>query len=233
MWTIKHIFDGEYGCEDNTCDKGEPMVSVTLVNELGETVYENVPDSWLRLNGLDVGSEWPDYSNVVIETKDTVLKKAVFEDWRDIYRNLWRHAESARYMLWSPTASEDEARMRMERTLRFQKYHKYAFFVYDRHTGEAIGFAGMRCREPGVYEETGIALGPLYTGRGLGTQVLNALVDEAFRDGATVFWAACRTANEASRRLQMKCGFVFSHNEDRVDERDGSPYVLEYNIKKL
>ena len=73
-WIIKHIFDGEYGCEENTFDQGEPMVSVTLINEAGEEKMENAADSWLTLNQLDVGSKWPDDRNVSIETEDLILK---------------------------------------------------------------------------------------------------------------------------------------------------------------
>ena len=34
-WKIKHIFDGDYGCEERLPGEG-PKVSVTLVNESGE-----------------------------------------------------------------------------------------------------------------------------------------------------------------------------------------------------
>ncbi len=57
MWTIKHIFDGDFGCEESDCD--ELKVSVTLENENGETCIRNVSDSWLRDNKLDVGDLWP------------------------------------------------------------------------------------------------------------------------------------------------------------------------------
>lgn len=35
MWKIKHIFDGEYGCEELT-EGQQPKVSVTLINEKEE-----------------------------------------------------------------------------------------------------------------------------------------------------------------------------------------------------
>lgn len=58
MWKIKHIFDGDYGCEER--QPGEaPKVSVTLENESGEEKQITVEDAWLTENGLDVGSEWP------------------------------------------------------------------------------------------------------------------------------------------------------------------------------
>lgn len=57
MWKIKHIFDGDYGCE--ALQPGEkPKVSVTLINEQEQTRVVSVEDEWLTANGLDVGSEW-------------------------------------------------------------------------------------------------------------------------------------------------------------------------------
>lgn len=37
---------------------------------------------------------------MLLETKDIYLDKGKFEDWEDMYRNIWSRAESARYMLW-------------------------------------------------------------------------------------------------------------------------------------
>jgi hypothetical protein len=57
MWIIKHIFDGDYGCEE-TEPGSKAKVSVTLENESGEQRYESVEDDWLTENGLDIGSTW-------------------------------------------------------------------------------------------------------------------------------------------------------------------------------
>jgi uncharacterized membrane protein len=58
MWTIKHIFDGDYGCEE--LRPGEsPQVTVTLINEYGEEKTTRVTDVMLTANNLDVGSPWP------------------------------------------------------------------------------------------------------------------------------------------------------------------------------
>ena len=54
-----------------------------------------------------------DYSDVKLETKDLILKKAEFEDWKTIYYNLWRHKESAKYMLWQPTETDEDAKDRI------------------------------------------------------------------------------------------------------------------------
>lgn len=59
MWTIKQIYDGDYGCEELQLGQ-KPKVSVTLVNEDGEERYVSVEDAWLVENKLDVGSVWPE-----------------------------------------------------------------------------------------------------------------------------------------------------------------------------
>ena len=59
MWKIKHIFDGDYGCEA-LAPGAKPKVSVTIVNDAGEEKRISVEDDWLTENGLDVGSVWPE-----------------------------------------------------------------------------------------------------------------------------------------------------------------------------
>lgn len=171
------------------------------------------------------------YDDLILQGKDILLKKASFDDWEDIFQNLWRHPESARYMLWDPTFTEKEARDRMERTLAFQQKEKYSFFVYERSSGQAIGFAAMKETEKGVFDVMSIALGPAFTGRGYGKHVLQLLIREAFEVcGAERFLASCRRENLPSHVLQRKCGLVFSHFEDRTDPRTGAPYILENNV---
>ena len=81
-----------------------------------------------------------DYRDFYIETEDLILKKAVHEDWKDMYYNLWRHEESAKYMLWEVTKSEEKAIERIEKSIEFMKKNKYALFIYEKKTGKAIGF---------------------------------------------------------------------------------------------
>ena len=175
-----------------------------------------------------------DYSDVKLETTDLILKKAEFEDWQTIYHNVWRHEETAKYMLWKRTENEEEAKERMLLTIEFQKENKYALLIYLKETGEAIGFAGMRPLENNSYEETGIALGPCFVHKGYGKQVLNALTEEAKKQGAAKFLASNRVKNEASRALQHSCGFTFDFlSEEKTDPRTGEKYFVENNVKIL
>lgn len=176
----------------------------------------------------------PDYSSVLIETKDLILKKAVFDDWKSLYRNITSRPEAARYMLWNVDSSEDESIAKMHRTLEYQKNEKYALTVYCKNAEkpEAIGWASMHEIEPGIYEDMGIAIGPDYVGRGYGKQILNALCDEAKKQGATEFHCGYREKNLASKGLQDACGFEFDYrSEEKTDPRTGEVYVV-VNTKK-
>lgn len=64
-WTIRQIFDGDYGCEERLSGEG-PKVSVTLVDEKGLEKYVSVEDNWLTEQGLTEGSLWPE--NLTIQS---------------------------------------------------------------------------------------------------------------------------------------------------------------------
>lgn len=121
----------------------------------------------------------------------------------------------------------------MRRSISFQE-GKPAWFVYEKSSGEPIGFAGFREIEPGVFEDTGIAVGPAFVGKGYGKEILNLLTRIAKEEyGAVQFISSCHSRNSASRGMILGCGFRFSHQEDRIDRRDGTPYVLEFYNKYL
>lgn len=59
MYTIKDIFESDYGCEER--QPGEKLkVIVKLEDETGATKTIEAYDEYLRFNNLDVGSQWPE-----------------------------------------------------------------------------------------------------------------------------------------------------------------------------
>ena len=170
---------------------------------------------------------------VQLETADLILKKAVFEDWELLFRNITGRAESAKYMLWKPDENEEAAKARMLRTIEFEKKEKYAFLVYLKSSMEPIGFAAMREAEPGVFEEMGIAVGPEYVQHGYGTQIVNTFCKEAFAQGATEFRASYRVKNLACEKMLESCGFTFDYDsEEKTDPHTGETYIVR-NVKKM
>lgn len=168
------------------------------------------------------------------ETKDLILRKAVIEDWQAMLHNIWCHSESAKYMAWSNTYTDEDAKARMERTIAFQAAHDYHWTVVEKASGEAIGWAGMQEETSGVFCETGVALGPNFTGKGYGTQILHFLTDYAQKTcGAKRFLACCNKENWISKKLLDRCGFQYTHSEEAIHHRDQIPYTLDYYVKEL
>ncbi len=165
-----------------------------------------------------------------METEDIFLGKAKFEDLPALYRNVWSRAETARYMAWRVSRTEEDAAKRMLKTIEYQKSHD-AFLVYLKVTGEAIGYAGVEEIAPGVFGETGIALAPEYTGKGFGKQVLTLLLEFCAEKGGKEFRYSCRSGNAAAKGLARSMGFEYVCSEERTDPRNGEPYSLEYYIK--
>lgn len=168
-----------------------------------------------------------------IVTPRLILRKSRFEDWSDLYLNVWSREESARYMMWSVTLSEEDARARMLRTLEYEKTHPYKYVVEEKRSGRVIGWAGVEELAGGVWGETGIALGPEFFRRGYGREIVGALLSLC-RDtlGAKVFIYAARRENTASAALARASGFAYERSETRSDET-GEEYVLDYYRREL
>ena len=59
----------------------------------------------------------------MIETESLILDKAKYSDWKEMYCNVWSQPESAKYMEWNITTSEENAKIRIMKTIAFQKEH--------------------------------------------------------------------------------------------------------------
>ena len=168
-----------------------------------------------------------------METKDLLLGKAKPEDWESMYRNVWSRPAVARFMQWRITTSAADAQARMERTIAWQKNHD-TYLVYEKSSGQAIGFAGVEEIAPHIYQDAGIALGPEFVGKGYGKQILQLLLKHcAGTLGGREFYYSTRSANQASRALARSCGFSYHHSEEKTDLRNGAPYELEVYWKQL
>ena len=168
----------------------------------------------------------------MIETESLILDKAKFSDWKEMYHNVWSQPENARYMEWNIATSEDAAKIRIVKTIAFQKEHD-TYLVYEKSGGKAIGFAGVEKLEPYIYRETGICLGANYVGKGFGRQILQGLIQyckEQF--GAKEFIYSTRDENTASIRLAKSFGLSLIFSTAKTDNKHGHSYnLLQYRLK--
>lgn len=168
----------------------------------------------------------------MIETKDLILGKAEYEDWRSMYRNVWSRPESFRYMMLELSPDGSEAQDRMRRTIAFQSERATAYTVFLKATREAIGFAGINRLEGDIWEETGICIGPDFWRRGYGWQILQALIAHAKELGAKEFIYSSWEENKASRSLAEKAGFMQYAVEGHTRPHDGKEYrLIKYRLQ--
>ena len=144
-----------------------------------------------------------------LETKHLILRKAKLKDLNSIWKNIWSDKHIAENMLWQVTDNLEEAKKRMERTIKYQSEH-YAYFVCLKTTDEAIGFCGVNEQGKGNYEESGICIATKYQGRGYGKEVVSALKDLVFSQlKGEKFIYGCFQSNEKSKRVCLSQGFKY------------------------
>ena len=165
----------------------------------------------------------------MIETKDLILDKGRMEVWKAMYENVWKHEETARYMMWRAKQTEHEGYEMTKGYIEFQQVNPTAYFVYEKKTGIPVGYAGMKETEKGVFEDSGIALGPSYTGKGYGGRILRALLRQAFEElGAQKFIYSCWAENVPSNKLAQSAGLQFVRSEKTMDGRTGKTFMMNY-----
>ena len=163
-----------------------------------------------------------------LETRDLILGKAKQEDLQSIYNNYWCNPNSAKFMLWTPQKNLEEAQVRLNKSIKFQKDH-LAFMIYEKSTGEAIGQAAMLEIEEGVWQDGGVGMGEKFVRKGYGKQILNCFFDYLFREmNAKKIICSCHPDNIPSKKLQQSCGMKFSHYEKVTREKDNLTYLGEY-----
>lgn len=166
----------------------------------------------------------------MLETKDLILRQGSDGDWQDLYHNLWSREEVFRYLFSKPSPDEDAA---IKRTAAYAGMHrdvKTEFFVCEKLSGQAIGIAGIKELKPGYWTITDIAIGPDFQGKGYGKQIVHALLNLVFSNGAAEVVYDCFTQNTASKCLALACGFAYSHSGEAELMKNGEKVILEHYI---
>ena len=107
-------------------------------------------------------------------TENLILRKAKLTDLELIWKNVWSDEKIAANMLWKATETFEDAVERLNRTIKYQS-ENYAYFICLKSNDEPIGFAGIKEKENGIYEESGICIAEEYQGRGFAKEVVQAL----------------------------------------------------------
>lgn len=95
-----------------------------------------------------------------------------------------------------------------------------------RCDGEVVGWAALSPVSPrqcyaGV-AEVSVYVGAQYQGQGIGQQLLQAVINESERHGIWTLQGATFPENEASLRLQRRCGFRIIGRRERIARHHGN-----------
>ncbi len=141
-----------------------------------------------------------------------------FRCWRvedlPLAMELWGDSRVSQY-IGGPFSAEIVSSRLLREIAQEQEFgmQYWPFFLLEggRHAGCA-GLRPYRAQER-IYE-IGIHLRQEYWGRGLAQEAARSLIDYGFdKVGAAALFAGHHPQNEASRRLLLKLGFVYTHEE--------------------
>ena len=93
---------------------------------------------------------------------------------------------------------------------------------------------GLRKYPHIFFQDAGIALVPEYTGKGLGKQTLQLLLEYCANTlRGKEFFYSTRGNNKISKALALSCGFSYQYSEEKIDLKNKEPYILEVYSRKL
>lgn len=143
-----------------------------------------------------------------------LLVPADFDIAREALRRLSPRSRYLRFFIraWKPN---DE---RLRRTVEFDPEHAHALIVTTVLEGRetAVGAGQFFILAPGDRAEFALLLADEWQRNGIGTRVLQALVDEARRRGLRELFGEILAGNAAMLALARKLGFhVATHPGDR------------------
>ena len=164
--------------------------------------------------------------------KKVILRKAQAKDLDSMWNNIWQDKELAKYMLWKPVENYEEAKIRLEKTIEYQKTNP-AFYICLEETDEVVGFLGAVDTGDGVFEDCGLCIAAKYQRNGYGKQALQLLLKMIFEElGGKEFIYSCFEENTASQKLCESLGFEYIYSKQNIRKWDNLEYTARYFSKK-
>jgi len=149
---------------------------------------------------------------VIFETKNFIVRQCEISD-KNGYLAFWDDPQVMQYIgdgTWG--GGEKVIEQVIQKNLDFYKIHPHFGFwaVIDKETGGLVGEAGLSIVEETGEIEAGYILRQSYWGKGLGTELLNALIQYGFQTlNLEEIMAVAHPENAGSIRIMQKCGMQY------------------------
>ena len=168
---------------------------------------------------------------VFFETERVLVRRLEPEDAERLYEN---HAEE-KVKKWFPNESYADLNEAKDAIQFFEDcvdndHLPFVLAVQLKETGELIGDTGVSEVE-GQPEavEIGYQICEKYSGRGLATEVLNAMTEFSFaKFNATISYGRVVHGNAASARVLEKAGYMFVNEEQGAEDDPYGNGMLVY-----
>ncbi len=156
--------------------------------------------------------------NMELQTKRLILRPWKESDTEALYKYA-QNPNVGPIAGWAPHTSIENSREIIKTVLSAPE----TYAVVLKETGEAIGSIGIMTAKSEIHSanisdnecEIGYWIGEPYWGQGLIPEAVKELLRYAFEDlRQTKVWCGYYDGNEKSKRVQEKCGFIYSHTED-------------------
>lgn len=155
--------------------------------------------------------------NMELHTKRLILRPWQESDAEALYKYA-KNPNVGPIAGWQPHTSIENSREIIKSILSAAE----SYAVVLKETGEAVGSVGIMTAKSEIHSATmtadeceiGYWIGEAYWGQGLIPEAVNELLRYAFEDlQMTTVWCGYFDGNEKSKRVQEKCGFIYSHTE--------------------
>ncbi len=145
----------------------------------------------------------------ILETERTVIRELSLNDIDDLF-SLYEDPEIKRFIPPLLPTKEEETEFQKAYIEKMYGFAGYGFWnVYDRHTGELIGRAGISCREGFDEAELGYLLKKSHRGCGIASEICSAIIEYAKSTlGMESLNLFLQKENLPSIRLAERLGFT-------------------------
>lgn len=202
-------------------NKGEPLPFVKYVIEGFEDVDgEYFCRVWQRLTG----KPW-----FITETERCIIRETTESDV-DAFYEIYKEPSITQFM--EPLFEEKEAELQYVKDYREKVYDFFGFGMWtllDKQTGQVIGRAGISMREGFDDPELGFMIAKDYQGKGLATEVCQAILAFAYQEFQfSRFQALVCKDNLPSHKVLSKLGFSYVR-EERINDETLQLFIAQYS----
>ena len=172
-------------------------------------------------------------NNERFETKRLILRKYKIEDAQAMFDGWCSDPEVAKYVTWNPHQNVEETKILL--TSWIDQYNnpdaiRYGICLKDSEMLiGSIDVVGYRDGNP----EIGYCLSKNHWNHGYMTEALEAMTKHLFLLGFNKIVIAAATDNIASNRVIEKCGFIFTHQEQKELKKASKTNLIIVNWYEL